>query len=53
MEKPFADLHIHSYYSDGSMSPEEIIEAAIKNGVGLLAVADHNALEGSILTREL
>ena len=53
MEKPFADLHIHSYYSDGSMSPEEIIEAAVENRVGLLAIADHNVLEGSIDAKSL
>jgi hypothetical protein len=53
MEKPFADLHIHSYYSDGSMSPEEIVEAAAENGVGLLAIADHNVLEGSINVKSL
>ena len=53
MEKPFADLHIHSYYSDGSMSPEEIVEAAVENDVGLLAIADHNVLEGSINVKSL
>jgi len=53
MEKPFADLHVHSYYSDGSMSPEEIVDAAVENNVGLLAIADHNALEGSVLAKDL
>ena len=53
MENPFADLHIHSFYSDGSMSPEEIIEAAISNGVGTLAIADHDVLDGSMIVREL
>jgi len=53
MNKPYADLHVHSYYSDGSMSPEELVEAAIENGVGILAIADHNTIEGSIQAREL
>jgi len=44
---PYADLHIHSFYSDGTMSPEEILNEAVKNGVGLLAVADHDILKGS------
>lgn len=43
----FADLHIHSYYSDGTMSPEDIVKEAAKRGVGLIAVCDHNILEGS------
>ncbi|MDR0272043.1 MAG: PHP domain-containing protein [Clostridiales bacterium] len=53
MDKPFADLHVHSFYSDGSMSPDEIMEAAVSNDVGLLAIADHNALDGSIKIRKL
>lgn len=43
----FADLHIHSYYSDGTMSPAGIADEAVKRGVGLIAVCDHNVLEGS------
>ncbi len=47
MNLPYADLHIHSLYSDGTMSPKEILDEAMKNGVGLLAVADHDILKGS------
>lgn len=43
----YADLHIHSYYSDGTMSPNEIVSQAVKRGVGLIAVCDHNILDGS------
>ncbi|MCL2518453.1 MAG: PHP domain-containing protein [Oscillospiraceae bacterium] len=50
---PFADLHIHSFYSDGTMSPEEIVKAAVESGVGTLAIADHNILDGSLLLRGL
>ena len=39
----YVDLHIHSFYSDGTMSPRDIAEAAQKSGVGLLAVTDHNS----------
>ena len=53
MENPFVDMHVHSFYSDGSMSPGEIVEAAVQNGVGVLAVADHNVLDGSIETQKL
>jgi len=53
MEKPYADLHVHSYYSDGSMSPEEIVEAAVSNSVGVLSIADHNILEGTLPAQEL
>lgn len=53
VDKPFADLHVHSFYSDGSMSPEEIIESAVSNGVGTLAIADHDILDGSVIARKL
>ncbi len=43
----YGDLHIHSCYSDGTMTPMEIVEAALQAKVSLLAIADHNALEGS------
>lgn len=38
------DLHIHSYYSDGTMSPKEIVEEAKKRNVGIIAITDHNVL---------
>lgn len=40
-----ADLHTHTYYSDGAQSPEDVVRAAKANGVNLIAVTDHdNAL---------
>ena len=36
------DLHMHSYYSDGTMSPREIVEDAKKRNVQLIAITDHN-----------
>ncbi len=41
-----ADLHIHTYYSDGLLSPAEIAETARKNGVQLIAVTDHDTMIG-------
>ncbi|SKC81934.1 PHP domain-containing protein [Maledivibacter halophilus] len=43
-----ADLHIHSFYSDGTMSPEEILIEASNKDVGLLAITDHDILDGSV-----
>jgi len=53
MLNKIADLHVHSYYSDGTMSPEDILKAALAKGVGLLAIADHNVLDGSLKLKEL
>ena len=48
MTNKIADLHIHSYYSDGTMSPEEILDIAVKKNIGLLSITDHDILEGSM-----
>ncbi len=42
----FADLHVHSLYSDGVFSPEEIVARAIKNGLRAVAITDHDCVDG-------
>lgn len=44
----YADLHVHSTHSDGRFTPRRIVEEAVKAGVGLLAVADHDMFSGSL-----
>ena len=51
MSGPYVDLHIHSIYSDGSLTPVEIAESAHENGVALLAAADHDTIKGVSETR--
>ena len=41
-----ADLHIHSFYSDGMYSPTELARLAQKNGVRLASVTDHDNFMG-------
>ena len=36
------DLHIHSNLSDGELSPKEIIDRAVNNGISVIAIADHD-----------
>ena len=48
MKNNFVDLHVHSFYSDGTMSPLEIAEKAKEHNLGFLAIADHDVLKGSI-----
>lgn len=43
----FVDLHNHSSFSDGTMSPEEILQTAKEAKVSVLAITDHDILEGS------
>ncbi|MGI9625833.1 MAG: PHP domain-containing protein [Longimicrobiales bacterium] len=40
------DLHIHSNASDGSVSPEEVVERALEGGLDVIALADHDTTAG-------
>ena len=41
-----SDLHTHSYYSDGTISPKELVIRARKVGIKILALTDHNSVKG-------
>lgn len=41
-----ADLHLHSTFSDGLYSPNEVCLRAKDNGVQLISITDHDTLEG-------
>ena len=41
-----ADLHCHSHFSDGTLSPTELITLAHKAGITDLALTDHDTLDG-------
>lgn len=40
------DLHCHSTASDGKYTPSELVELAVKKGVSVLGIADHDTLGG-------
>ncbi len=40
------DLHIHSTVSDGKFSPEEIVSKAAALGLTIIALADHDSIDG-------
>lgn len=40
------DLHIHSTFSDGTFTPDEIIDRASKLGISAIALTDHNTIDG-------
>ena len=42
----FADLHLHSHYSDGTFTPAEIVARGRKQGLGALSLTDHDTVEG-------
>lgn len=47
----YGDFHTHSTFSDGTLTPEEIVEHAIECGLSAVALCDHNTTSG--LTRFL
>jgi len=40
------DLHTHSTFSDGSLTPEELIDEAARGGITGLALTDHDTTAG-------
>lgn len=42
----FADLHTHTDASDGVLSPEALVSRASERGIRVLAVTDHDTVDG-------
>jgi hypothetical protein len=42
----FADLHLHTFYSDGTYTPEEVVARAAEHSLQAVALADHDTVEG-------
>lgn len=40
------DLHVHSNRSDGSMTPSELVDLAVKKGLSAFALTDHDTVDG-------
>lgn len=49
----FADLHIHSLYSDGTYTPEVLGELASQLDLGVLSLTDHDTVEGCAQTAQI
>jgi 3',5'-nucleoside bisphosphate phosphatase len=45
-----ADLHLHTFFSDGTYSPEELVAQAKRQELQALALTDHDTVEGCELT---
>jgi len=45
MEK-YCDLHAHSNASDGSLTPTELVQLAVKTGLSAVVLCDHNTVAG-------
>jgi len=40
----YADLHLHTYHSDGTRSPREVVDVAKAHGLEIIAISDHDNL---------
>jgi predicted metal-dependent phosphoesterase TrpH len=48
------DLHVHTSYSvDGTMSPQDVVEASLLSGIGALAITDHNTIAGALAVQKI
>ena len=41
-----ADLHCHTTYSDGSLTPTELVDRAVQRGLEIMALTDHDCTDG-------
>lgn len=46
------DLHTHSNISDGTLSPQQLVEAAADKLIHTLALTDHDTMDGLVLAEE-
>lgn len=42
----YADLHVHSVYSDGTFTPDQLAAEAARTGLAAVAVVDHDTVDG-------
>lgn len=47
-----ADLHLHSTYSDGRLTPAEVVAAACRSGLDAIALTDHDTTAGVEIARQ-
>src|SRR4030042_1313920 len=41
-----ADLHLHTTASDGRLAPKELVSLAVKVGLDVIAITDHDTIGG-------
>ena len=42
----FADLHLHTLFSDGTYTPEELVTQSLRVGLSTISVVDHDTTDG-------
>lgn len=44
--KGYADLHLHTVYSDGEYTPQSIVQKALSENFRAIAITDHDTVDG-------
>ena len=48
-----ADLHTHTSFSDGMLTPDELLYKAHKAGIKAISITDHDTIDGNYIAKEL
>lgn len=48
----YADLHVHSCFSDGSLTPEQIMKEAEIKGIKFISITDHDTIASQYIINE-
>ncbi len=40
------DLHLHTLASDGRLTPTELVQLVVKQGLQTISITDHDSTEG-------
>jgi predicted metal-dependent phosphoesterase TrpH len=48
----FVDLHLHTTFSDGTLSPEEVVRRSADAGLSIISITDHDSVGGVPVGRE-
>jgi predicted metal-dependent phosphoesterase TrpH len=49
----YADLHVHTFYSDSTFSPGEVVACAKDRALSAIAICDHDTIDGIEPCREI
>jgi len=44
----YVDLHTHTTYSDGILTPEELLKKAAEAGLDAISITDHDSIDGCV-----
>ncbi|MBV7274926.1 PHP domain-containing protein [Clostridium sp. PL3] len=48
----YADLHIHSNYSDGKFSPEKIVDLSKRKNIKYISITDHDTIDSQYIVND-